>query len=75
MESAYAYFKEKQMLRRFIFENPLDPAPHWKEQGAEFLRVVDLDGAFTGGSQNLDASGADYSFERPPSTAGRRYER
>ncbi|MEC8355480.1 MAG: 1-(5-phosphoribosyl)-5-[(5-phosphoribosylamino)methylideneamino]imidazole-4-carboxamide isomerase [Verrucomicrobiota bacterium] len=48
-------FQGKADAETVYFENPLDPALHWKEQGAEFLHVVDLDGAFTGGSQNLDA--------------------
>ena len=37
------------------FENPLDPARIWRKQGAEYLHVVDLDGAFTGDSKNLHA--------------------
>ena len=47
-------FQGKADAETVYFENPLDPALHWKEQGAEFLHVVDLDGAFTGGSHNLD---------------------
>jgi len=48
-------FQGKANAETVYFENPLDPALSWKEQGAEFLHVVDLDGAFSGGSQNLDA--------------------
>ena len=48
-------FQGKADAETVYFENPLDPALTWKEQGAEFLHVVDLDGAFSGGSQNLDA--------------------
>ena len=36
------------------FPNPLDPAHSWEDQGAKHLHVVDLDGAFTGGSKNLE---------------------
>lgn len=32
--------------------NPVETARIWEEQGAEFLHVVDLDGAFGGGSPN-----------------------
>lgn len=35
-------------------DDPARVAHRWVEQGASFLHVVDLDGAFTGGSQNLD---------------------
>lgn len=48
-------FQGKADAETVYFESPLNPALNWKEQGAEFLHVVDLDGAFTGGSQNLDA--------------------
>lgn len=34
-------------------QNPEDVARQWEGQGAEFLHVVDLDGAFEGVSQNL----------------------
>jgi phosphoribosylformimino-5-aminoimidazole carboxamide ribotide isomerase len=34
--------------------DPLDAAKRWAEQGAEWLHVVDLDGARTGISANLD---------------------
>ena len=48
-------FQGKADAETVYFESPLVPALNWKEQGAEFLHVVDLDGAFSGGSQNLDA--------------------
>lgn len=35
-------------------DNPADMAERWAEQGAEFLHVVDLDGALAGKSVNLD---------------------
>lgn len=36
------------------FENPVIPAKLWKEAGAEWLHIVDLDGAFTGQPRNWD---------------------
>lgn len=35
--------------------NPVVVARHWKNQGAELIHVVDLDGAFSGEPKNLDA--------------------
>jgi phosphoribosylformimino-5-aminoimidazole carboxamide ribotide isomerase len=35
--------------------DPVDAAVRWAEEGAEFLHVVDLDGAKAGSPQNLDA--------------------
>lgn len=35
-------------------EDPLAPARHWASLGAEFLHVVDLDGAFSGEPLNKD---------------------
>lgn len=35
--------------------NPADAARRWVEAGAQFLHVVDLDGAFAGAPQNWDA--------------------
>jgi len=35
-------------------QNPVQIALAWEEQGAEFIHVVDLDGAFEGRSPNLD---------------------
>lgn len=37
------------------FEDPLEAAQQWVEEGADFMHLVDLDGAFTGGAANLDA--------------------
>jgi len=37
------------------YEDPAEPARLFKEAGAEWVHVVDLDGAFTGAPQNLDA--------------------
>jgi phosphoribosylformimino-5-aminoimidazole carboxamide ribotide isomerase len=35
--------------------DPVDAAKRWADEGAEFLHVVDLDGAKAGAPQNLDA--------------------
>lgn len=37
------------------FEDPTEPARLWKEVGAQWIHVVDLDGAFTGKTQNWAA--------------------
>ncbi len=37
------------------FDDPKEPARLWKEAGAEWVHVVDLDGAFTGRPQNWKA--------------------
>ncbi len=36
-------------------EDPATTAKHWESQGAEFLHVVDLNGAFAGVPKNLEA--------------------
>lgn len=36
------------------FQNPVEAALQWKEQGASWLHVVDLDGAFSSHGKNLD---------------------
>ncbi len=38
-----------------FFDSPLDAARHWQELGAEWLHLIDLDGAFTGKSENGQA--------------------
>jgi phosphoribosylformimino-5-aminoimidazole carboxamide ribotide isomerase len=48
--------------------DPLDAAERWAEQGAEWLHVVDLDGARSGASENLEhvrriAAGTDASVQ------------
>ena len=37
------------------FEDPLDAARKWIDEGAKHMHLVDLDGAFSGGAANLDA--------------------
>ncbi|MCX6356536.1 MAG: HisA/HisF-related TIM barrel protein, partial [Candidatus Aureabacteria bacterium] len=42
--------------RHTVFgENPAAMAQRWEREGARYLHVVDLDGAFAGAPQNLDA--------------------
>ena len=48
-------FQGKADQETVYFENPVEPANLWREAGATNLHVVDLDGAFTGSSENLDA--------------------
>lgn len=36
-------------------EDPAEMATRWSEAGAEYLHVVDLDGALAGGSRNIEA--------------------
>jgi len=38
------------------FEDPIDPAKDFQAAGAEWVHVVDLDGAFTGTPKNIDAA-------------------
>jgi len=41
--------------RETVFsDDPVEMAQRWVEAGAEYLHVVDLDGAFSGGPKNLD---------------------
>jgi phosphoribosylformimino-5-aminoimidazole carboxamide ribotide isomerase len=39
--------------KKIYSRDPLKVARHWVKQGAQFLHVVDLDGAFTGAPRNL----------------------
>ena len=48
-------FQGKADKETVYFENPVEPANLWRQAGATHLHVVDLDGAFTGSSENLDA--------------------
>lgn len=38
------------------FDNPIKAAGKWKEEGAEWLHVIDLDGARTGRQKNLNVA-------------------
>lgn len=41
--------------KKVYSKDPLKVARHWQAQGAKFLHIVDLDGAFTGTPKNLEA--------------------
>lgn len=40
-------------LETVFSDDPVDVAKSWQDQGAEYLHVVDLDGAFEGVPKNL----------------------
>jgi phosphoribosylformimino-5-aminoimidazole carboxamide ribotide isomerase len=44
----------KKVERTTYYEDPVVPAAAFAEAGARFMHVVDLDGAFEGGSKNLN---------------------
>jgi phosphoribosylformimino-5-aminoimidazole carboxamide ribotide isomerase len=47
---------EGDYARETVYDaDPADAAKRWADEGAEFLHVVDLDGAKAGAPQNLDA--------------------
>ncbi|MEL0098510.1 MAG: HisA/HisF-related TIM barrel protein, partial [Opitutae bacterium] len=48
-------FQGKSDQETVYFNNPIDPAREWRNLGATHLHLVDLDGAFSGGSENLNA--------------------
>ncbi len=41
--------------KKIYSKDPLKVAKHWVKQGAEFLHIVDLDGAFSGIPKNIEA--------------------
>jgi phosphoribosylformimino-5-aminoimidazole carboxamide ribotide isomerase len=46
---------EGKLERETVYsDDPVAMAVHWQEQGAKWLHVVDLDGAFAGSPKNLD---------------------
>jgi len=47
-------FVQGRFSKKVYSRDPRKTALHWVRQGAEFLHVVDLDGAFTGTAKNLD---------------------
>ena len=48
-------FQGKSDQETVYFNNPIDPAREWRNLGATHLHLVDLDGAFSGGAENLNA--------------------
>jgi len=47
-----------------VYGNPLDMAKKWVRKGAEWLHVVDLDGAFEGEPKNTSNLNSDYTCVR-----------
>ena len=48
-------YQGKAEAETIYYDDPLIPAMKWKGAGAKFLHLIDLDGAFSGNSTNLDA--------------------
>ncbi len=48
-------FQGRADQETLYFANPEVPARAWKDSGASHLHLVDLDGAFSGNSENLEA--------------------
>jgi phosphoribosylformimino-5-aminoimidazole carboxamide ribotide isomerase len=46
-------FVQGKSHKKVYSKDPLKVAKHWIKQGAQFLHIVDLDGAFTGTPKNL----------------------
>lgn len=46
--------KGKFDTKKKYFDDPVEVAKRWKSQGAEWLHIIDLDGAKEGKTQNLD---------------------
>lgn len=46
-------FTQGRFDKKIYSRDPLKTAKHWVRQGAEYLHVVDLDGAFSGVARNL----------------------
>ncbi|MBU1869731.1 MAG: 1-(5-phosphoribosyl)-5-((5-phosphoribosylamino)methylideneamino)imidazole-4-carboxamide isomerase, partial [Candidatus Omnitrophica bacterium] len=42
--------------KKVYSRDPLKTAKHWVKQGAKFLHIVDLDGAFSGSPKNLNTA-------------------
>ncbi len=47
-------FKQGKSDKKVYSRDPLKVARHWVKQGAQFLHIVDLDGAFSGAPKNLE---------------------
>src|SRR5215831_8480164 len=46
--------KQGRKTEATIYGDPVEMATKWISKGAEWLHVVDLDGAFLGGLKNID---------------------
>jgi len=47
-------YVQGKLNKKVYSSDPLKVAKHWVKQGAQFLHLVDLDGAFTGVPKNLE---------------------
>lgn len=47
-------FVQGRLDKKIYSRDPLKTAKHWVKQGAQFLHIVDLDGAMTGAIKNID---------------------
>ncbi|MCX5699974.1 MAG: 1-(5-phosphoribosyl)-5-[(5-phosphoribosylamino)methylideneamino]imidazole-4-carboxamide isomerase [Candidatus Omnitrophica bacterium] len=47
-------FVQGKSNKKVYSSSPFKVAKHWVKQGAQFLHIVDLDGAFTGSPKNLN---------------------
>ena len=62
---------EGDFAKETVFDaNPVDAAVRWQDAGAEWLHVVDLDGARTGSTANVEAVSAIRSAVRIPIELG-----
>ena len=52
MESVYVWFKEKLIKITYYNPNPLNQAQEFEKFGADWIHMVDIDGAFKGTSLN-----------------------
>jgi len=53
-DSCVVRFVQGRSNKKIYSRDPLKVAKHWVKQGAKFLHLVDLDGAFTGIPKNLE---------------------
>lgn len=50
---AVVRFVQGRLNKKVYSRDPVKTAKHWVKQGAQFLHIVDLDGAFTGVAKNI----------------------
>ena len=48
-------FQGEKNRETIFFEEPLDAAKKWQDEGAEIIHIIDLDGAFEGNLKNLES--------------------
>lgn len=57
-DGAVVRFVQGKRDKKIYSRDPVKTARHWVKQGAEFLHVVDLDGAFSGTPKNIEIAAA-----------------